>query len=97
MTSVDTLLSRIRQVRRKWRLQLTIKGISLFLGATIALLLLGIWGADLFGFKPGAVWVMRILTGCAVIYVAARFLFFPLRRRISDMNPFRNGMPDGDD
>ena len=85
MSSVDILLSRIRQVRRKWRLQLTIKGISLFLGASIALLLLGIWGADLFGFKPGAVWVMRILTGAAVIYVAARFLYFPLRRRISDV------------
>ena len=85
MSSVDILLSRIRQVRRKWRLQLTIKGISLFLGASIALLLLGIWGADLFGFKPAAVWVMRILTGAPSSMWRRDSSIFPLRRRISDV------------
>lgn len=85
MTSYQNLLSRIREVRRRWRAQKIVKGVALFLPAAVALLLLGIWGADLFGFKPLAVWTMRLMTGGAAIYVAFRFFVVPLRRRISDI------------
>src|SRR5437867_4908439 len=85
MNSYQSLLSRIRIVRKKRRLQTLVKGTSLFLASVSALLILGVWGADLFGFKPAAVWTMRLLTGSAVLYVAARFLYFPFRSRISDI------------
>ena len=85
MNSYESLLTRIVMVRRRWRSQVAIKGISLFLASAIALLVLAVWGADLFGFKPAAVWLMRIVTGGAVVFVAWRFLYFPLSIRISDV------------
>ena len=85
MEKYRNLEARIREVRRKWRTQVLIRGISLFLVSSIALLVLGVWGADLFGFKPVAVWIMRILAGSAVIYVAARFICIPLSKRVSDV------------
>jgi len=85
MTSYQGLMARIRMVRRKWRFQASIKGLSLFLVAAIALLILGVWGADLFGFRPFAVWTMRALTGGAMIFIAWRFLYVPLSIRITDV------------
>jgi hypothetical protein len=85
MNSYESLLSRVRQVRRRWRSQVLVKGVSLFLVSAIALLILGVWGADLFGFKPAAVWVMRFLTGGMVLFVAWYFLYIPLRPRVSDV------------
>ncbi len=85
MNPYESLLTRIRQVRKRWRSQVLVKGISLFLISAIALLVLGVWGADLFGFKPAAVWAMRFLTGCTVLFVAWYFLFVPLHARVSDV------------
>jgi hypothetical protein len=85
MNSYESLLLRVRQVRRRWRSQVLVKGVSLFLVSAIALLVLGVWGADLFGFKPAAVWVMRCLTGGTVLFVAWYFLYLPLRVRVSDV------------
>jgi hypothetical protein len=85
MNSYEGLLSRIRMVRRRWRMQKLVKGVALFLIAAIALLILGIWGANLLGFKSGAVWAMRFVTAGATVYVALRFFVAPFRRRISDI------------
>jgi hypothetical protein len=70
-------------VRRRWRAQVLVKGISLFAASAVALLVLGVWGADLFGFRPAAVWIMRAVTGGAVLFVAWRFLYGPLGARVS--------------
>jgi hypothetical protein len=83
MNSYESLGARVRQVRRRWRSQVLAKGISLFIVSTIALLVLGVWGADLFGFKPAAVWIMRFLIGGTVVFVAWYFLYMPLGRRVS--------------
>ncbi len=85
MNPYENLLVRIRQVRRGWRSQILVRGISLFLASSIALLVLGVWGADLFGFKASAVWIMRILTGGTVLFVGWYFLYVPLRARVSDV------------
>jgi hypothetical protein len=85
MNSYESVLARIRQVRRRWRSQILVRGISLFLASAIALLVLGIWGADLFGFRPAAVWIMRFLAGGTVVFVAWYFLYRPLSARISDV------------
>jgi hypothetical protein len=85
MTTYQSLLSQVRQVRRKWRLQALVRGASLLLACTVAMLILGVWGADLFGFKPAAVWFMRVITGAALLYVAYRFFVAPLLQRVSDV------------
>jgi hypothetical protein len=85
MSSYESLLTRVQQVRNRWRSQVLVKGISLFLASAIALLILGVWGADLFGFKPAAVWIMRLLTGATVLFVGWYFLFLPLRLRITNV------------
>jgi len=85
MNSYESLLARVRQVRRRWRFQVLVNGISLFLASAIALLILGVWGADVFGFRPAAVWVMRLLTGATVFFVGWHFLCAPLRARVSNV------------
>ena len=85
MSSFQQLIVRVRSVRRKWRIQVLVRGLAIFLACTVALLVLGVWGADLFGFQPAAVWSMRIITGVAIAFVVLRFLYAPLRRRISDL------------
>ncbi len=83
MSSYENLLARVRQVRKRWHSQVLVKGISLFLVSAIALLVLGVWGADLFGFKPAAVWIMRLLTGGTVLFVGWYFLYLPFRTRVT--------------
>lgn len=85
MNSYESLLAKISLVRRRWRLQVMARGISLFLVCAVTLLVLGIWGADLFGFRPPAVWAMRLLTGSALVFVAWYFLYVPLRARLTDV------------
>ena len=85
MNSYESLLTRVRQVRRRWRAQVLIRGMALFFASAIALLVLGVWGADLFGFKPSAVWFMRFLTGGIALFIAWYFLYLPLRLRVTDV------------
>src|SRR5262245_38243050 len=85
MSSFQSLLQRVREVRRKWRMQALVKGVALFLVCAISTLVFGVWGADLFGFTPAAVWLIRIVTVGAVLFVAFRFLWIPLRRRLTDV------------
>lgn len=85
MSSYQMLLSRVRLVRSRWRAQMLAKGIALFLACSAAMLILGVWGADLFGFRPAAVGLTRIVAGAAVVFVAVYFLYLPLRRRITDI------------
>jgi hypothetical protein len=85
MSSYESLLSRIRAVRARRRTQVLVKGLSFFLVSAIALLALGIWGADLFGFKPAAVWCMRALAGGTILFAAWYFLCRPLLVRVSDV------------
>jgi hypothetical protein len=86
MSSYENLLARIRHVRTRWRSQVLVRGIAILLASTIAILVLGVWGADLFGFKPAALWAMRFLTGATVLFIAWYFLYLPLRVRISDVS-----------
>ena len=85
MTAYEILLKRIKQVHRRWRFQVLFRGISLFLVFSILLLLLGVLGGEIFGFKHAAVWTMRLITGMAAVFVALYFLYLPFRRRVSDV------------
>jgi hypothetical protein len=85
MQSYEKLLARVRRVRRQWRTQVLVRGVSLFLVSTVVLLALGVWGADLFGFKPAAVWIIRVLASITVIFVAWCFIYRAFRSRASDV------------
>jgi hypothetical protein len=85
MDTYRNLLSRVQQVRRRWWTQMAVKGVSIFLAFAIALLLFGIWGADLFGFRPAAVWSIRVVIAIGMGLTIGRFLVLPLRRRITDV------------
>jgi hypothetical protein len=85
MNEHEGLLARIRFVRHRWRLQNLVKGVAILSVLTGVLLILGIWGADLFGFTPASVWIIRILTAGVILFVATRFVYSPLRRNISDI------------
>ena len=85
MSSYESLLARVRQVRARWRAQVLVRGIAISLAFTAAMLVLGVWGADLFAFKPAAVWFFRFLTGSTVLCIAWYFLYLPMRVRVDDV------------
>ncbi len=78
-------MARIRFVRRGWQIRTLAKGMAILSALAAGLLILGVWGAGIFGFTPAAIWIARLATGCAVLFAASRFLYFPLSRRISDV------------
>jgi hypothetical protein len=85
MSSYESLLIRVRHVRSCWRAQALVRGIGISLACTIAILVLGVWAANLLGFKPSAVLFTRILTGGTVLFIAWHFLYLPLRVRLGDV------------
>ncbi len=85
MSTYKMLLSRVRLVRGRWRRQMLLKGISLCVLAAVGLLVLGVWGAGLFGFRPAALWAVRSAAAAVIAFAVFRFLFLPLRRRVTDV------------
>jgi hypothetical protein len=85
MSAHERLLLLIRSVRRSWRLQSLARGIAILSTLAAGLLILGAWGADLLGFRPAAIWTVRLATGCALLFAALRLVYSPLRRRIPDV------------
>jgi hypothetical protein len=85
MNAYESLLTKVQQVRRRWRSEVLVKGISLFVASAIVLLVLGVWGADLFGFRLHAVWAVRLFAGCAILFAGWYFLYLPNRIRITDV------------
>ncbi len=85
MTDYERLLARIRAVRRCWRLQQLSRGAALLAVSLVLLAVLGVAAANLLGFSDAAVLAARTLTGLAALLCLARFLYIPLRRRVSDV------------
>lgn len=85
MRPYEELLSKVRQVRIRRRRLALVKGVAILLAFVAAILLVGVWIAHSSGFRPAAVWIVRLCTGGAVLAVAWYFLLAPLRRRVSDV------------
>ncbi len=62
-----------------------LRGISFCMLTVIGLLILGVWGADLFGFRPFALWFVRLAAGGLILFATFRFLYLPLRHRVTDI------------
>ncbi len=78
------LVAVIRQVRKRWRTKLAIRGAVGFLVAGLLAILAITAALDYYRFSPDAIFWFRILTG--VLLVGSAFWFFarPLMRRVSD-------------
>lgn len=78
------LLDVIRQVRRRWRAKLAIRGAVGFLAATAVALLASAYALEALRFSPGSILAFRV--GLLLIAAAGVgwFLVRPLRRKVSD-------------
>src|SRR5215208_6599723 len=73
------LLDIIRQVRRRWRVKLALRG-----ALGVVVLVLSAFGLESWRFTPGAIVTFRILLGLALIGLVAYLLVRPLMRSASD-------------
>jgi hypothetical protein len=78
------LLDVIRQVRRRWRLKLAIRGAVGFLAATIVALVASAYALEALRFSPGAILGFRIALLLVAVGCAGWFLVRPLLRKASD-------------
>src|SRR5687767_3008917 len=80
----EELRSVIRDVRRRWRLRLALRGLTWVIGATAVVLLIASIGMERLGFTPQSILVSRVIAYVAILSVAILFLVRPLVRRVSD-------------
>src|SRR5687767_14880803 len=83
-TMHDELRSVIRDVRRRWRLRLALRGLTWVIGAAAVMLLIASLGMERLGFTPQSILVSRVIAYVAILGVAILFLVRPLVRRVSD-------------
>ncbi|MGH9219752.1 MAG: hypothetical protein ACRD1W_10650, partial [Vicinamibacterales bacterium] len=78
------LLDVVRQVRRRWRVKLFLRGAVGFLLAGLVAILAIAYALEALKFTPGAIFWFRIVT--ALVFVAAGAWFFarPLSRKVTD-------------
>src|SRR5688500_10730033 len=80
----EELMSVIRDVRRRWRLRLAVRGLTWVIAAAAAVLLVASIGMERLGFTPQSILVSRVIAYVAILGVAILFLVRPLVRRVSD-------------
>jgi hypothetical protein len=78
------LIAVIRQVRKRWRTKLAIRGAVGFLVAGILAILALAAALDYFRFSPAAIVGFRIVAAGLLLAAAAWFFARPLLRRVSD-------------
>ena len=80
----DELMSVIRDVRRRWRMRLALRGLTWVIAAAALWLLVASFGMQRLGFTPQSILVSRAVAYLAILGVAGWFLIRPLVRRVSD-------------
>ena len=74
----------VRRIRRRWRTRIAVRGMAMVLGASLVAFLISVYGLELFRFSAPAVVSLRILLWLTVAGLIARFIVWPLSRRVSD-------------
>src|SRR5687768_11930376 len=80
----EELISVIRDVRRRWRLRLALRGLTLVISVAAVTLLIASFGMERLGFTPQSILVSRVAAYAAILGVAILFLLRPLVRRVPD-------------
>src|SRR5688572_21259245 len=74
----------IRQVRRRWRVKLALRGATTVLAVGVLLLVAAAFGLQWARFNPSLVLPVRIALAVSFIVVVAVFMVRPMMRRVSD-------------
>ena len=80
----DELAAILRDVRRRWRLKLALRGLTWVVGAAAVTVLVASFGMERLGFTPQSILVARVVAYVAIAVVAILFLLRPLLRRVPD-------------
>jgi hypothetical protein len=80
----DELGSVLRDVRRRWRLKLALRGLTWVVAAAAVSLLIASLGMERLGFTPQSIVIARVIAYVAILGAAALFLLRPLVRRVPD-------------
>src|SRR6187549_2673143 len=78
------LLEVVRQVRRRWRIKLALRGAVGFLIAGIVSIIAVAYALEALKFTPSAIFWFRIATGLALVAAGAWFFARPLSRKVTD-------------
>ncbi|HYB96764.1 MAG TPA: DUF4175 family protein, partial [Vicinamibacterales bacterium] len=78
------LLEVVRQVRRRWRIKLALRGAVGFLIAGVVAMIAMAYTLEALKFTPGAILAARIVTALMFISAGAWFFARPLSRRVTD-------------
>jgi hypothetical protein len=78
------LIGIIRQVRRRWRLKLALRGAVVVAALVVAAFVAAAFGLESWRFAPGAIRALRIVLPIAIAALVAVFLVRPLMRRVTD-------------
>jgi hypothetical protein len=78
------LVEIIRQVRRRWRMKLALRGALGVVGVGLLLLVLSALGLESWRFTPGAIITFRIILGVGLAGLVGYLLVRPLMRSASD-------------
>jgi hypothetical protein len=79
------LIDVIRQVRKRWRTRLLLRGAIVVLGGGLLALLLASWGLQMARFSPSSVIGFRIAVFTVFAALAAIWFIRPMRRQASDV------------
>ena len=80
----NRVLAMVRQIRRRWRARIAIRGMAIVFGAGLLAFLLSVFGLEVARFSASSVMWFRGILWFVVAGLTARFLLWPLARRVSD-------------
>ena len=80
----NRVLAMVRQIRRRWRARIAIRGMVIVLGAGLLAFLLSVYGLEVARFSASSVVTFRVILWLVMAGLLARFLVWPLARRVSD-------------
>ena len=80
----NRVVAMVRQIRRRWRTRIAIRGMVIVLGAGLLAFLLSVYGLEVARFSASSVLTFRVILWLVMAGLTARFLVWPLARRVSD-------------
>lgn len=84
LRAAEAVRRAVRDVRRRWRLKLVLRGATVVAAASLLLFVVSATSLELLRFHPQAVNALRVVLWLATAGLLARFVLWPLLRRVSD-------------
>jgi hypothetical protein len=84
MNDSSELVGIIRDVRRRWRVKMALRGAAGIAAIGAAVLFLGAYALEVWRFTPAAIVAFRVVVAVALVALTGYFLVRPLLRRVTD-------------